>query len=281
MKILVTGSSGFIGKAFCDYASRFGNEIIYYDLPKQNILNHKMLRKIIYDCDLVYHFAAMADLNESLKNQNRNFEVNIRGTYNIARSCYKARKKLIFISTCCVYGNREGIEEETVLPLTIEPYACSKVAGEYIIRGIAELNYIVARIGTVYGIGMRKELFNYIVLDSIINEKLLKINGNGKQTRQYIYIDDLIKGLYLLKDLKQNREIINLCGIEKISVLDTIQIAQDITGKKAKKILGDERYGEIEKENISIEKAEKLLNWKPEITYEIGMKKSYLWMKGL
>jgi UDP-glucuronate 4-epimerase len=281
---LITGSSGFIGKAFCKKLQSNNYFIYEYDLPRNDILNITG-QPYINDAEAVVHFAAIADLNESIANQDKNFDVNIRGTYEVAKFCVKNNIPLIFISTCCVYGNtnHEGVEtEDKTIPSTIEPYACSKMAGEYILRGMPGLNYCILRIGTVYGPGMRKELFNYIAFDKNINNDAIKVNGDGRQTRNYIYIDDLIDGIYRATVNFKNviGETINLCGNEQISVLDTLQTVQDIIGKPFAHIeIFGERYGEIQDENISIEKADKLLAWQPKVKFTEGMRRTYEWLK--
>ena len=279
MKILLTGHKGFVGKALREYLESKDIEVVGYDLPEDDILNPMNLFDKIKDVDLVIHNAAIADLNDTWLHMNKNFEVNIRGTYNVGDACSSLQKRMIFISTCCVYGNTSDIfeTEDRTIPKTIEPYACSKMAGEYIVRGSIDLDYTILRIGTVYGPGMRPALFNYIALDKVHNEQEIMINGDGHQTRNYIYIDDLVDGIYktCVTDLK-NRETINLCGNEQTSILDTIHLCEEITGKKAIykwDVYG--RYGEIQDENISNDKAGVLLEWEPETSYIDGMKKTY------
>lgn len=277
--ILVTGSNGFIGKAFCEkIKGKF--DYVKFDLPQADILKINDW-KTLQDVKMVVHFAAIADLNDSIADQDKNFEVNIRGTYEVAKFCVKRHIPLIFISTCCAYGNSgDEVEfEDSTIPSTIEPYACSKMAGEYILRGMPYLNYVILRIGTVYGPGMRKELFNYIAFNKNINDEPIFVNGDGRQTRNYIYIDDLVEGIYsTVKNFdKVRRQTINVCGNESISILDTLRVVQEITGKPYKEIniLCENRYGEIQDEHISIEKAEKLLSWKPVVNYDMGMRLTY------
>lgn len=280
--ILVTGSNGFIGKAFCNYCVNNSTQTTQFDLPFDNILNINKLAEYRDGANyikMIVHFAAIANLNESLQDQDKNFEVNIRGTYEVAKFCQKNDIPLIFISTCCVYGDGHEVDFEDSLPLTKEPYACSKMAGEYILRGIPDLKYCILRIGTVYGPGMRKELFNYIVFDKIMNDEIIRVNGNGNQTRTYIYIDDLVNGIYKACDKFHNGETINLCGNEQISVNHTMKIASELVGKSYMAEYGFMRYGDFQKENVSIEKAERLLGWQPKISYKEGMRRTYEWLK--
>lgn len=161
MKIMVTGGDGFIGGEYVKYMRNIGHDVSSYDLPNNDILDDLGLEICIQKSDMVVHFAAMADITVCIKEQDKVFDVNIRGTYNIAKYCAKYKKKLIFISTCCVYGNSlDDIEVEfSTAPMSCEPYAVSKVAGEAIIRGMPDLDFVILRIGTIYGPGMREALF--------------------------------------------------------------------------------------------------------------------------
>lgn len=279
MEILVTGGNGFIASNYVEKMKKEGHECLVYDLPKNDILDTIGLRLSIQKVDLVIHFAAIADLNVSISDPDLNFDVNIRGTYNIAKLCMEYNKDLIFISTCCVYGNTlDNIEREFYTnPMGNEPYATSKIAGEAIIRGMPNLKYCILRIGTVYGLKMRDNLFTGIVFNRLKNNEPVYIDGDGKQTRQLIYMDDLIDGIKraTLKFDKLHGEIINLCGVEKTSAVDTLDIAEKIAGKKAERINRKQRYGQTFEENISIEKAYNLLEWHPKMKFYDGMKYTF------
>jgi nucleoside-diphosphate-sugar epimerase len=141
-KVLCIGGNGFIGSAYGCELSRHQFEVINYDLPEYSILDEKKLFNMIRQVDIVIHFAAMADITVCIKKLDETFETNVRGTYNVAKLCAQEYKPLIFISTCCVYGNSlDDLEtEDYTAPKAAEPYACSKVAGEYILRGCRTLN---------------------------------------------------------------------------------------------------------------------------------------------
>jgi nucleoside-diphosphate-sugar epimerase len=279
MNILVTGNRGFIPSAFCKKLQQENIIVIPFDLPENNILaiNEIFIPKKI---NMVVHMAAIANLNDSIKDQDKNFNVNIRGTYEVAKFCVKHDIPMIFISTCCVYHSDKYVDE-TSYPLTNEPYACSKMAGEYILKGMPGLNYCILRIGTVYGPGMRKELFNYIALDKALKGEEIQINGDGSQTRTYIYIDDLIDGIYkaCIDFEKCNGEIINICGNEQISIMNTIDTVKELTGNIVNFKRGFTRYGDFKKEDVSTTKAYHLLDWQPVIKYQEGMGRVYEWMK--
>lgn len=269
MKILVTGHNGNIGGEFFNLLKN-KHIVCGYDLPGRDILDYKKLDKYIESCDIVVHFAAIANLNDTAKDIDKNFDVNVKGTYNIAKLCSEHNKKLVFISTCCVYGDTEGKQrEEKTIPQTIEPYACSKMAGEYLIRGF-NLDYVIVRIGTVYGHGTRKELFTNIVIDSAFSGKPFELHGSGEQTRQYIHIKDLIRGINIIMNRFDdvNKETINLCGDEHISCLDVIDEVNKYYHVVHKVV--EHRKQDFMKENISIKKMKKL-GYKQEISFKQGI----------
>ena len=278
MKILVTGGNGFIGKALCKKLKE-AHKVASYDLPDCNILDHQFLELCISEVDLVVHCAAVADLNISLINQDMNFDVNIRATFDIARLCAEHKKKLVFISTCCVYGDSVSTCSDTPLhsvPMCREPYACSKVAGEYILRGTPGLDYVILRIGTVYGPGMREALFNYIALKKVLSGETIDIFGSGEQSRQYIYIDDLVDGISLAVDkfTEASMKTLNVCGLEKVSVLWTIQTAELLTGRTAIMRKAPARFGDTLEEDISCAETHLVLGWWAKVKYFEGMKRT-------
>lgn len=284
MRILLTGSKGFVGQALKNHLESLDHVVIDYDLPDDitDSVNFRM-KLNQNNIDMVIHAAAIADLYETAKDLDKNFRVNVYGTHIVGRVCADEHVPLIFISTCCVYGNareQDGEDFETenhTIPATIEPYACSKMAGEYILRGIQGLDYVVLRIGTVFGENMRESLFNYIALNKVLNGDTITVYGDGTQTRNYIYIDDLVRGISAAVEFFYfaNGKTINICGNDETSVIETIKTAETLTGKTATVVYSDKRYGEIYRERISNQKARLLLKWQPEYNYFDAMRKTF------
>lgn len=279
MKIMVTGGSGFIAQHYIKAIEQKGHECIIYDLPKNDILDMVALRLAAKDVNMIIHFAAMADVTVCINKQRQTLETNVTGTFNVGTVCADYKIPMINISTCCVYGNSLDYDEteDYTKPQAKEPYAVSKVAAEAIVEGIPNLDYAHIRVGTVYGVGMREALFTYIALDRVRNEEKIYVDGDGEQTRQLIYIDDLVDGMVRIterfKDVKGNA--FNLCGYEKISAMDTVRAAEQIVGKKAIIEHRDQRYGQTFKENISVEKAKDYLGWEPKVNFIDGMTLTY------
>jgi nucleoside-diphosphate-sugar epimerase len=281
MKILVTGSSGFVGKALCEHIRKHGDTAIEFDLPEGDILNCDSLSRAISECDMVVHCAAQADLNKFGEDIGQGFQVNIVGTYNVAQSCAIQKKKLVYISTCCAWGtttNEKQLVEDVDLPRPTEPYAHSKYAGESIVKMFDNLKWVILRIGTVYGPGMRKELFNYIAIDKIYNNEVICVHGTGRQTRQYVFIDDLVDGIYRACVCESIDYVCSICSNEQVSVLDTIRVAETIIGKRAITKIDNDRRGQILNENISNARSINGLGCKY-TPYVMGMARTILWYR--
>jgi len=223
LKILVTGGSGFIGKALIERLKKEGHEVENFDLSEgKDLRNLKQVERAVKGKDVVFHLAAIADLNVSREKPKENMDINVLGTMNVAEACWRHKTLLFYTSTCCVYGNqpKHPVDEET-LPRPTEIYACSKLAGEYVILGYAKtcgLQYNIARIATTYGPGMRPALAVYIFFDRALKNKPIPIHGTGKQTRTLTYIDDIVEGLVAWLKSGVKNEIINITTEEEVSV---------------------------------------------------------------
>lgn len=295
MRILVTGGYGFLGKAISKNVSLSDNFFSFDIVDGNDITSYKAVDLAIKSIkpDVVVHSAAVADLYESDENKERNYKINVGGTYNVSKACSVNQTPMIYISTCCAYGNQGvavvGTNEHTV-PKPTETYAWSKLAGEAVLGCVGPLDAVVLRLGTFYGPDMRPALFNAKAIDHLKSSELLTIHGNGEQTRQYIHVDDVaravIQSCYRIEKIatrlpEEMMQVINIIGDEQISVNDTIScinnIADFVYNPTSEKYqinyeYVEQRDGQILSQNISNEKAKFLLDWEPKITYEDGIK---------
>ncbi|MCP8310241.1 MAG: NAD-dependent epimerase/dehydratase family protein [Candidatus Methylarchaceae archaeon HK01M] len=294
LRILVTGSNGFIGKILCKKLKERGNYVIGFDIiPSSsnhtnmnlvgNILNLESLLDATKGVDTVFHLAAVANLNYAREHSIETVEINVTGTANVAEVCRKYDIPLCYASTCCVYGNTQTYpaHEEGLLRPT-EIYGCTKLAGEYIIKGyhsLYGLKHNIMRYATTYGAGMRKELVVYIFLEKAIKGEALPIHGTGKQTRDFIYIDDLINAQIKLLESGVMNETFNFAGDEEISVLEITEICQELVDHKIPLVFVEDRPGQVMREKIDISKTCNLLGWKPQTSFKDGMKKTFEWIK--
>ena len=283
-RILVTGGTGFIGKHLFDRLKKEGHQVEIFDLKRgDDLRDPKQVDKAIKGRDVVFHLAAIADLNVSRKNPRENTDINITGTVNVANACWRHRAALNYASTCCVYGNQKKHPvDENTLPNPSEIYAHSKLAGEHIILGYAKtcgLEYNIIRFATIYGPGMRPALGVHVFFDQALDSKPITIHGNGRQTRTLTYIDDLIDGIMVLFHSGVKNEIINLSTEEEVSALQMAKLIKKMTNSKSPIIFISQRPGQTFREAVSAQKAKKLLSWRAKTSFKEGLEKTYRWFK--
>ena len=284
MNILITGGAGYIGSKLVLALEEKGHKVEVFDRPK-DILNDWQLKAAINGKDIVYHLAALAEIKYTDAHPQETFEVNITGTNNIARICSEKGALLNFTSTGCIYGNPlevPSVEDRLINPS--DTYAMSKASGEYLVKmwGLASgLKYNILRFGTVYGQSLKKEMRADMCiqrfLDAAIKGEPITITGDGRQNRNFIHIDDLVRALVLVTERGIVGETINLAGSEKISINDIAKYALEFGAKDMS--YTNERKDDFFNQDIDLSKAKRLLGWKPEITFEEGIKSMHLWLQ--
>jgi UDP-glucose 4-epimerase len=290
MKILMTGGNGFLGRAVRTACAEQSHEFISYDMASgKDILDKD---SFYLECsekipDVVIHAAAVADLYQSDADMDKNFSINVMGTYYIARICALLKIPLIYISTCCAYGNvgdRVNLINENTLPIPTEVYAWSKLAGEKALGCSAlpdELKGLILRLGTFYGPGMREALFNAVAIRKVLDNETIQVHGSGEQSRRYIYVSDVAEAIIKACEIAKYNTIpiLNIIGREEISVNQTIGTVETILGKQATVEYMPERIGQIMRQPIDGRLAEQSLKWEPKVDYFEGMKRSIEWVK--
>lgn len=286
MKILVTGSAGFIGARTVEKLKERGHEIIPYDVVTgQNLMNFQQLSKAIQECDEVLHIAAAADLNWIKEHPYDGVILNIAATHNVAHLCAKYKKRMIYASTVCVYGNqKEHPETEETLPNPSELYACSKYAAEWVVRGYGYnygMPWTILRFATIYGEGMREALGAHIFFTQAMKGEPITVHGDGKQERTLTYIDDLVDGIVKATENKEGskNDVFNLTAEEPISANKMAEDIKEITGSKSEIVNIPQRANQTIKEEISAKKALSKFGWKANTSWDDGLKKTYDWMK--
>lgn len=277
MKILLTGSSGFVGSAVYTALEKQGHEVTGFDLPDDDFTHIGRIGRVMRSKDLVVHCGAVANLYDTAKDPTETYEANIFGCYNIMTIAKHHKTPVVYISTCCVYGPHGDYADEKTLPNPVEFYARSKLAGEVILQELND-NLVILRLGTVYGPGMRPALFNYKILDKMRKGEKVELYGDGTASRNYIYIDDLVDGICKAVDKFPGGEIINLCGTEETDLLQVVGAAIDVSGIECDYVHAAPRDMGDYCEHINASKAWGSLRWHPNTKYYTGMKKLWEWM---
>ena len=310
--ILVTGVAGFIGSNTAKKLLDQGERVIgidnlndYYnqnwkkenlELLKQNpnfifhqvdIRDLEALQAIAREekIDAIIHLAARAGVRPSIANPILYEEVNVRGTVNMLEIAKEFEiKQFVFASSSSVYGNQKKVpfSETDSVDHPISPYAATKKAAELIAYTYSHLygiNTIGLRFFTVYGPAGRPDMAPYLFTEAILNDKAISKFGDGSSRRDYTYIDDIVSGVIAALDLNRPYEIINLGNNTPVSLNEFIETLEKITGKSMKINQMGMQPGDVDQTYADISKAQKLLGYDPQTSFEDGLSKFVEWYK--
>jgi len=306
-KVLVTGVAGFIANRTAEFLLDEGIEVVgidnmndYYDIRlkqfrlqalegkpgfhfiKIDIEDTKALDQLFNDhkFDAIINLAARAGVRYSMENPDIYMTTNAIGTLNILNQMKKnGIKKMVLASTSSLYAGQPMPFTET-LPVNtpISPYAASKKAAEvmaYSYHYLYGMDISVVRYFTVYGPAGRPDMSIFRFIRWIKEGKELELFGDGTQSRDFTYVDDIARGTLLATKKDVGYEIINLGGGQNpISLKTIISNLEELIGKKAIIKNFEFHKADIKETWADISKAEKILNWRPQVSIEEGLKKT-------
>lgn len=303
MKILVTGGAGFIGSHLTDTFIENGHQVVVLDnLSMGRIENiHNKAKFYLMDIrsrelekvfdhekfDVVCHQAAQMDVRKSVEDPEFDADVNVKGTLNILQNAVRFNiQKILFASTGgAIYGEQDVFPaDETHLTRPVSPYGITKLCVEKYLYFYAlqyGIKYSIMRYANVYG--PRQNPHGEAGVVAIFTSRLLAgeqpvINGDGKQTRDYVYVGDVAHAnLLALSDCENN--IFNVgTGIETdVNIL--FNHIKQLVGSSAEEKHGPAKKGEQARSVISYKKAESLLGWTPEFDLQKGLEQTVVFFK--
>ncbi|MHB8231712.1 MAG: NAD-dependent epimerase/dehydratase family protein [bacterium] len=303
MKILVTGGAGFIGSHVADALIAKKNEVVIIDnlssgslrnvnpaakLIKADITDFEKIEKIFSEelPEIIYHFAAQIDVRKSVADPLFDAQTNIMGTLNLIKLSSDIKiKKFIFSSTGgAIYGDtdqRPTAETHPEWPLS--PYGIAKLAADKFLNYYNEifgLKYVSLRYGNVYG--PRQNPHGEAGVVAIFLNKMLKneqpvINGDGGQTRDYVYVEDVVRSNILALENMAQVGIYNVGTQIEISVNDLFKEINKNFDNKYKEVHGPAKLGEQKTSCLSYGKIKKEFGFIPETDFSEGIKKTYDW----
>ncbi|MBU4217099.1 NAD-dependent epimerase/dehydratase family protein [Candidatus Parcubacteria bacterium] len=310
IKSVVTGGAGFIGSTLVDRLIELGHEVIVIDnlysgmrsyvnetakFYEVNICDEVKI-KDIFDkesedggIDFVFHLAAQIDVRLSVKDPVFDNKVNVLGSLNILDNAYShGVKKVMFSSTGgALYGGAEEIPTlETYPTYPFSPYGIHKLTFEKYLSYYYKIygqNYTSLRFSNVYGPRQYKGGEAGVVsifIDNAVNSKTSFINGDGLQTRDYVYVDDVVNAFVTAAESDYVGEINFSTGIEN-NLLDIIAAIEKALGQDVSKEFKVAMPGEERRSCLDYSKANKILNWQPMIYLEEGIGRTIEWTKSL
>lgn len=308
MRILFTGCAGFIGWRTCEFLLKEGHNIVgvdnlnnAYDLRlkewrlgqlkgsknfsfyRLDIARLKDMQKVFkkQKFEAVINLAARAGVRPSIKIPQVYYEVNVNGTLNLLEACCKYNiKKFILASTSSIYADSpRPFKEDSAANNPLSPYAASKKAAEtlcYAYNYLHGLDITVLRYFTVYGPAGRPDLSIFRFIKWMVENRPIQIYGDGLQERDYTYVDDIARGTILgLKNL--GYQIINLGSDHPIKICDVIKLLEKFLNKQAGIEYLKRHPADVLATWADINKAYDILKWKPQVSFEDGIKKTVDW----
>lgn len=298
MKILVTGGTGFIGSHLVKALVKNGHKVIVLSnfLPWEGNIPTQLKFYKVDICsekineifkkekpDIIFHLAAYlpsSDIEKSFSNI-KNIKTNILGTLKILEASRKSRvKKIIFSSSAAIYGNPKIIPTPETFPANpITLYGLAKFTAEKLFEihyRLFNLPYIIFRYSNVYGPGQKPGKKGSLIanfIDKISHNKQIIIDGSGKQTRDFIYIDDIVRANLLA--IETNKiGVYNVGWGSETSINEIFYKICQIFQKKIKPKYNSLAKIGVERNVLEIKKIKKNLGWQPKTSLEAGLKKT-------
>jgi nucleoside-diphosphate-sugar epimerase len=312
-KNIVTGAAGFIGSHLAEALLGRGETVIgvdefndYYDpdLKRKNVahfINHPNFeliegdiqsldwRSLLSDIDIVYHQAAQAGVRASWGQGFRLYtERNISATQILLEAAKDSLhlKRFVFASTSSVYGDAETLPtSEKICPKPVSPYGITKLAAERLC-GLYHKNFGVPCVGlryfTVYGPRQRPDMAFHKFFKAVIEDKEISVYGDGQQTRDFTFVSDAVAAnLAAATASDAVGEVFNIGGGSRVVLAEVLDTMEKIVGNTIKRKYIDKAMGDARHTAADVSKAQKILNYKPEISLDKGLHLEWNWIQSL
>jgi UDP-glucose 4-epimerase len=296
MRIAITGGSGFIGSHVVDRLLRDGHQVIVVDTRRPHrpdvqfthadINNLDDITRATQHCEVIFHLAAVSDVNDVYANPTDAIRVNVLGTSNVWEAARRHNvARAVLASTVWVYAGATGddpLDEQAPihLPAAGHIYTSSKLAAELIAHSYHDLYdvpFTILRYGIPFGPRMREALVIPKFLQLALDYRTITVNGDGSQYRNYIYVEDLAAGHARCLHEAATNEVINLEGPAPISIRDIIESIQRILDRDVAVTYLPGRPGDYRGRTVSAAKAARLLDWHPTTSFYGGLQRYIDW----
>jgi UDP-glucose 4-epimerase len=299
-KALVTGGAGFIGASTVRALLNRGLEVTVLDdlssgrsdhlegldvnLVTADILDRAAVNNAMEGHQLVVHLAAQTGVPGSVEDPYKDCETNVVGTLNVLIAARdNAVSRFVFASSNAPLGRQQPPATEDMAPLPISPYGASKLAGEaycLAFHGSWGLGTVALRFGNVYGpYSAHKKSVVAKFFKDIRDRGELTIDGDGNQTRDFIFVDDLCQAILRALEGQVAGEVFQISSGRETSIAQLATLVAKVTEQNVTRIKGPERVGDMARNYARVSKAQALLGWEPEVELQDGLRATWEWMQ--
>ncbi|MBS3751231.1 MAG: NAD-dependent epimerase/dehydratase family protein [Anaerolineales bacterium] len=297
MKVLITGAAGFLGSALGAHLIRQGHEVrglddlstgkeeaVHEDVlfTRGDVMDRPKLWTLLQDVECVFHLAARVSVQESILYPREYNETNVGGTVSLMEAMRDVGvRRVVFTSSGAVYGSQKKQPlSEDLRPHPDSPYAVSKLSAEYYVRTIGklwEIETVTLRIFNAYGQGQHLPpahppvIPNY--LKQAVQEGTLVIHNSGDQTRDFVYVDDVVRAMSRAASADEvDGEIINVGSGTEVSVTELADLVLEVTDGEPEVVHNPKSDGGVKRMRADITRARELLDYEPQISLREGLR---------
>ena len=297
MNFLITGAAGFLGSALAEHLAREGHQVRGLDdlstgdpqalspdvhFTRGDVNDRPKLWTLLQEVDCVYHLAARVSVQESVLYPREYNAVNVGGTVSLMEAMRDVGvRRVILASSGAVYGDQgEQPLKESAIPDPHSPYAVSKVSAEYYVRTIGKLwgiDTVCLRIFNAYGPGQHLPPSHPPVVPHFLRQAMrggtLVAHGDGSQTRDYVYVDDVVSAMVAAATAPNiNGLVINVGSGTETSVRDLVRKASEAVGREVDSLYNTTTSGGVSRMCADLTLAAQKLNYKPSIKLDDGLR---------
>ena len=298
--ILVTGGAGFIGANLLRQLD-FSHDVRVLDnlvmgsqelLPDRDvdfvegdIRDPDAVARAVKGVDLVIHLAAFGSVVDSVSDPVENFEINVRGTFEVLRGAADAGvERVVFASTGgAIMGDQEPPIDENSLPWPISPYGASKLCGEAYMHAFAGsfgIRPVALRFANVYGpYSAHKKGVVTRFIRAALAGGAFEIYGDGSSTRDYLHVEDLCRGIVAAADSDLSDEVLHLASGQETAIDELARLILGLAGSDVDVVHHPKRTGEVERNFARADRAREVLGWTPQLSLREGMMKTIEWFR--
>lgn len=297
MNFLITGAAGFLGSKLANYLAREGHQVRGLDdlstgdpqalspdvlFTRGDVNDRPKLWTLLQEVDCVYHLAARVAVPESVLYPREYNAVNVGGTVSMMEAMRDVGvRRVVFISSGAVYGD-QGVQplKETAHPNPRSPYAVSKLAAEYYVRTIGDLwgiESVCLRVFNAYGPGQHLPPSHPPVIPNYLRQAMrggtLVMHGEGLQTRDYVYVDDVVSTMIAASTAPGvNHMVINVGSGVETSVRDLVRLVGETTGAKLEVLTNPRTSPGVSRMCADISLAREKLGYQPRFNLAQGLR---------